>query len=94
MHVISNKRLVEFAVRYADAGLPLQTWRKAMESNEFQGFNDLRRVFGSVDVVGDEFVFDIRGNNYRIVTGISFPKQVCYIKYVLTHIDYDKRGWK
>lgn len=94
VHVISNKRQAEFAVCCPDAGLPLQTWRKAMESNEFQGFNDLRRTFSSVDVVADRFVFDIRGNNYRIITGISFPKQICYIKYVLTHAEYDKGGWK
>jgi mRNA interferase HigB len=94
MRVISNKRLVEFANRYPDADLPLQAWRKLMEVNEFQSFGDLRRSFSSVDVVGDKYVFDIRGNHYRLVTFISFSKQLCFIKNVLTHTEYDKGAWK
>ena len=94
MHVISNKRLVAFAVSYPDASVPLQTWRKLMEAGEYKGIQDLRNTFGSVDIVNDKYVFDIRGNHYRLITGISFEKQVCYIKAVLTHIDYDKGDWK
>jgi mRNA interferase HigB len=94
MRVISNKRLVEFAVRHPDADLPLQAWRKLMEVNEFHSFSDLRRSFSSVDLVGDKYVFDIRGNHYRLVTFISFSKQLCFIKDVLTHTEYDKGAWK
>lgn len=94
MRVISNKRLVEFSTRHPDADIPLQTWRKLMEACEFHSFNELRRTFGSVDIVNDKFVFDIRGNNYRLIAGISFTSQICYIKQVLTHAEYDKGAWK
>jgi mRNA interferase HigB len=94
MHVISNKRLVAFAEVYPDASAPLQTWRKLMESSEYKGFQDLRNTFRSVDIVKEKYVFDIRGNHYRLITGINFEKQICYIKAVLTHIEYDKGDWK
>jgi mRNA interferase HigB len=94
MRVITNRRLVEFARKHPDAGESLQTWRKLIESNDFQGFNDLRKTLNSVDIHDDRYVFDIRGNHYRIIAGISFAQQICYIKHVLTHAEYNKGKWK
>ena len=89
MRVITNRRLVEFARQHPDADEALQTWRKLIESNHFQGFNDLRKTFNAVDIHKDRYIFDIRGNHYRIIAGISFTQQICYIKHVLTHAEYD-----
>ena len=94
MRVISNRRLLEFARQHPDALGPLQTWRKLVESSDFQGFNDLKRTFNAVDIVSDKVIFDIRGNRYRLIAGISFIQQICFIKCVLTHADYDKGTWK
>lgn len=94
MRVISNRRLVDFAEQHPDASMSLQSWRKLIESRSYRGFNELRQVFGSIDIVGDRFVFDIRGNRYRLIAAISFQAQVCYIKAVLTHIEYDRGQWK
>jgi mRNA-degrading endonuclease HigB of HigAB toxin-antitoxin module len=44
--------------------------------------------------VGDCTVFNIRGNHYRLICGIRYERQVIYIKYVLTHKQYDLGGWK
>ena len=42
----------------------------------------------------DLIVFDICGNHYRLITFITFKKQICYIKQILTHTKYDKGRWK
>lgn len=94
MRVISNKRLREFAQSFPDADEPLQTWRKLIESTDFQGFNDLKNTFGAVDTYGNKYIFDIRGNHYRVIAGINFATQICYIRHVLTHVEYDKGKWK
>ena len=94
VRVISNKRLVEFGAIFPDADAPLQIWRRLMESNDFYSFHDLRNTFGSVDIYKEKYIFDIRGNHYRIITGISFAQQICYIKGVLTHAEYDRGNWK
>jgi mRNA interferase HigB len=47
-----------------------------------------------MDIYEEKYIFDIRGNHYRIVTGISFSQQTCYIKHVLTHAEYNKGKWK
>lgn len=94
MRVITNRRLLEFSATHHDASGPLQAWRKAMESTEFSSFAELRVVFGSVDKVGDLHVFNIAGNKYRLITYLRFDRQLCYIKQVLTHTEYDKGAWK
>jgi mRNA interferase HigB len=92
MRVISNARLVEFAANESQASEPMQAWRKLMESSSFQHFAALRATFNTIDLAGEFHVFDIGGNKWRIVAFIHFPAQICYIKHVMTHKEYDK--WK
>jgi len=94
MRVITNRRLLEFAAKHADAGEPLQGWRKVMECIRCSNFAELKRAFGTVDKVGDLHVFNIAGNKYRLVAFVHYGRQLCYIKNVLTHADYDKGTWK
>ena len=94
MRVITNRRLAEFGRLHVDANVSLQVWRKLIESRPYQGFNDLKLSFGSVDIVGDKHVFDIRGNRYRVICGINYATQICFIKAVLTHTEYDQEKWK
>jgi len=89
MRLISNKTLREFANRQREAGEPLQAWRKLIERNAFDGFVDLRRVFNTVDKVGDYFVFNIAGNRYRLIAAIHFNTQTLYVRAVFTHAEYD-----
>ncbi len=94
MSVISNKRIIEFSANHPDALKPLQSWRRIIESQSFDNYSQLKSIFGSMDKVEDLIVFDICGNRYRLITFISFPKQICYIKQILTHAIYDKGRWK
>ncbi|WP_442592504.1 type II toxin-antitoxin system HigB family toxin [Parapusillimonas sp. JC17] len=94
MRVITNRRLVEFAAKHPDAGVPLQAWRRAMEAHVFNSFAALRQQFGSVDRVGDLYVFDIGGNKYRLIAFLHAAHQLAYVKHVLTHSEYDKGDWK
>jgi mRNA interferase HigB len=94
MRVITNCRLLEFSATHKDAREPLQAWRKLMEFSFCKNFSELKRVFTSADKVQDLYVFNICGNKYRLVAYLQFERQLCYIKAVLTHKDYDKDGWK
>jgi len=89
MRLISNKALREFATRQREAGESLQAWRKLIERSTFDSFADLRRVFNSVDKVGNYFVFNIAGNRYRLIAAIHFNTQTLYVRAVLTHAEYD-----
>ena len=88
MRVISNKALKLFSQRHGQAERPLQEWRRTIEKNRFQSFADLKRMFGSVDRVGEYYVFDIAGNRYRLIAAIHFNTQTLYIREIFTHSEY------
>lgn len=94
MRVITNRRLLAFSAIHHDASVSLQAWRKVLESTDFASFADLREVFRPVNKVGDLYVFNIAGDKYRLVAFLQFERQLCYIKQVLTHAEYDKGAWK
>lgn len=92
MRVISNKQLIEFSADHPDAEIPLQMWRKLIESDTYAHFANLKAVFNAVDKAGDYYVFDIGGNKYRLIAAIHFNRQILFIRHVFTHKEYDK--WK
>jgi mRNA interferase HigB len=54
-------------------------------------FADIKKTFNSVDSVGNQhYVFNIRGNNYRLVVVIQFTPQFVYVRFIGTHAEYDK----
>jgi mRNA interferase HigB len=94
MRVISNRKLVAFSKQYPDAEEALQAWRKVLEKNVPQSFADMKAIFNSVDIVDGKFVFNIKGNKFSLICGISFTNQCCYIRDVMTHAEYDRGKWK
>lgn len=52
---------------------------------------DIKQTFNTVDYVGnDRYVFDIKGNNYRIVAIVLFINQKVYMRFIGTHKEYEK----
>lgn len=91
MRVISFAAIRDFVAIHADANEPLKEWYKAVSKAYWRNFADIRRTFNSVDYVGnDRYVFNIKGNNYRIVTIVLFINQKVYIRFVGTHEEYDR----
>lgn len=94
MHVISRKLLREFWVRYPDSEPSLARWFKLMENTNFGSFEDLRATFPTADKVGDQVVFNIAGNTYRLIAAIHFNRGRVYVRHVLTHQEYRRGAWK
>jgi mRNA interferase HigB len=94
MHVISRKVLRQFWQEYPDSETALIRWLKIIESVSFQSFEELRSVFPNADLVTNLIVFNIGGNKYRLIASIHFNRQKVYIRYILTHSEYDKNIWK
>jgi mRNA interferase HigB len=58
---------------------------------DWSDFNDLRQDFPSCDFVGnDRFVFNVKGNRYRLIAIIHFDIRTIYIRFIGTHAEYDK----
>jgi mRNA interferase HigB len=92
--LISNKALREFAEDHPLAEEPLQSWRHIIEHNTFQNYAELRQAFRSVDKVGEQYVFNVGGNKFRLIATIAYRIQTVWVKHVLTHAEYDKGAWK
>jgi mRNA interferase HigB len=91
MVVISYGKLREFFEIHADAKDALNNWYRLVLQADWSNFHEIKAMFNTVDAVGnDRFVFDIRGNNYRIVAMIFFDIRTIYIRFVGTHKEYDR----
>lgn len=73
MVVISKAILTRFAEHHADAVDPLNEWWVKTKNSDWHSLQDIRKSFGSVDYVGnDRYVFNVKGNKYRLVVMIFF----------------------
>jgi mRNA interferase HigB len=94
MHIISMSPLRDFWGNHPEAQNVLKDWFKVLESQEFANFIALKRTFNTVDYVAPFTVFDVGGNKYRVITDIHYNRKKVYIRYVLTHAEYDRNKWK
>lgn len=94
MHIITRKRLIEFSNIHPDAEVPLDRWYRILKSTNFNSFSDLRKTFPNADQVGRLTVFNIGGNNYRLVAFIVYLNKRIYIRHIMTHNEYNKEKWK
>lgn len=91
MHIISFRKLREFFEEDPNSKIALQDWYKRAGKADWDNFSDIRKTFNSVDSVGNSrFVFNVKGNHYRIVALLLFQVKRVYIRWVGTHKDYDK----
>ena len=94
MHVISKKKLKDFWEQHAESRKPLEAWFKIVRSSRYRTLSELRMTFPKADKVGHAIVFDIGGNKYRLIAVIHFNRFKVYVRYVLTHEEYDTGAWR
>lgn len=94
MHVISRKRLNEFAATHPDALASLVRWYRLIKARDFASFAHLRQTFPDADRVGNKTVFDVGGNKYRLIAAIHYNRHKVYIRAILTHSQYDRGNWR
>jgi len=93
MRVVSHKRLREFyeIKGHEDSRVALQRWYDIVEKAGWKNLSEMKVDFPSVDYVGNQhYVFNIRGNSYRLVVVVKFAMGYIFIRWVGTHADYDK----
>jgi len=94
VRIISRRALREFWERHPEAERRLRLWHQVVEAADWASWEDVRRTFPSADSVGRFTVFNVGGNNYRVIARIEFRWRRVYIRHVLTHSEYDDEAWK
>jgi mRNA interferase HigB len=94
MHIITRRRLNDFAASHPDVKPSLQYWYKVMKAGKFQSFVELRTVFPAADQVGILTVFNIGGNKARLIAAVHYNRQKIYIRAIMLHAEYDEGKWR
>lgn len=94
MNIVSKKALREFWGKYPNAEVPLRHWLLTAKKAKWENLAEVRKDFPHADLVGICTIFNIAGNNYRLITKISYRTKKVFIRFVLTHAEYDKGTYK
>lgn len=90
MHIIATRTINAYRKCYPDADGALKAWVAVMKHHSFGHIAELKEVFPSADlIVNDLFVFNIKGNSYRLIAGVDFNRQAVFIKWFGRHKEYD-----
>lgn len=91
MVIISKRIIREYSETHPKHNTPLERWYQITEKADWKNFADMKRDFNSVDNVGESlFVFNIKGNDCRLIARIFFNVRTVFIRFIGTHEEYDK----
>lgn len=91
MNVIGKKILSEFSTRHADARGQLSSWLKEAEKADWKCSHDIKQRYASASFLADNIVvFNIKSNDYRLVTKVNYENQIVLIKRIGSHAEYSK----
>lgn len=90
MRVIAVSTLKVFWERFPEAEQPLKAWYEEVSKASWMQPADIKAQYRSASVLKNRrVVFNIKGNDYRLIVAIAYRLQVVYVKFVGTHKEYD-----
>ncbi|MFC7462430.1 type II toxin-antitoxin system HigB family toxin [Hydrogenophaga defluvii] len=90
MRVIAVSTLRAFWERHPDAEQPLKAWYEEAAFATWTQPADIKVQYRSASVLKSRrVVFNIKGNDYRLIVAIAYKLQIVYVKFVGTHKEYD-----
>ncbi len=90
MVIISHKAIREFTTEHPKLLPALERWYNITSIADWSDFSEMKKQFNSVDAVGDGlFVFNIKGNDCRLIARIIFKTRTVFIRFIGTHKQYD-----
>jgi mRNA interferase HigB len=91
MRLIALKTLREFWVKHGNAEQPLRAWADEVRQAQWAKPADIKKQFASASILKSRrVVFNIKGNEYRVVVAVAYRFQAVYVKFVGTRTEYDK----
>ena len=91
MRIFTEQAIQEYAERHPEAKVALQDWVQKVKRSEWNCFADVKKPFNTADNVGNQhYVFNIKGNDFRLVVVIKFTIHFVYVRFIGTHKEYDK----
>lgn len=89
MEIVGKDCIDDFQKKHPHSKKSLKVWVDTIEAGSWQHFAEIKHAFGAVDYVKGFLVFDIKGNDYRLIAVVVFQNQKMIVQHVFTHAEYD-----
>ncbi len=91
MRIIAFRKLREYFENVPNSRIALQDWYKRAIKADWDDFSEVKKTFNSVESIGNSrYVFNVKGNHYRIIVKVVFKAKTIYVRWVGNHKEYDK----
>jgi mRNA interferase HigB len=80
--------------KHHDALVPLVNWYPITKRADWNSLAEVRSDFAHADIVGRRTVFNVHGNDYRLIARVNYRTKRVFILHILTHAEYGKGDWK
>ena len=91
MHIIARKTLRAFWDRHFDAEYSLRAWHNQVEKEDWETPQQVLYKFPNARMIGrNRAIFNIKGNQYRLVVHIDYIMKKVYVRFIGTHAEYDR----
>lgn len=91
MNIVARGTILYYIDKYPKARTPLLTWYHEFAKSAFSTFNELKAMYGNASIVANNrVIFNIKGNDFRLVVSVNFRQLAAYVIWFGTHKEYDK----
>ncbi len=91
MNVISKKTLILFYENHPQAKTPLEVWHSDVCKAQWESLDQIKREYSSASFLRDNrVVFNIKGNDYRLIVHIDYKRKIIRVKFIGTHINAEE----
>lgn len=94
MRIVAYKAIREFYEQHPEAKEPLDRWYDLTQKARWEDISELRETFPHADLIGGCICFNIAGNKYRLIVKINYKWQMVYIRFILSHAEYDRKVYQ
>ncbi len=94
MRIVSTRKLKEFWTENKTAEVVMRDWIKTMYLADWKTSADVKKTFNSTNIYKDCTIFDVGGNKYRIIAKVEYQIHIIFIRFVMTHSEYDEKKWQ
>ncbi|WP_096669452.1 type II toxin-antitoxin system HigB family toxin [Polaromonas sp. AET17H-212] len=91
MRIIALGTLRDFWIKHPDAMEPLSAWYAITSRVRWASPADVKAAYRNASFLAENrVVFNIKGNDYRLVVAMHYNRQIAYIRFIGTHRQYDQ----
>lgn len=91
MHIIALSTLRVFWGKHPDAEIPLRAWYALAKRADWKTPSAIKAAYRNASFTANRrVVFNIKGNDYRLVVAVHYDRGLMYVRFVGTHRQYDR----